>query len=113
MKVWKKLILCGFFLLIATGAMAARLVSDPYGPCGSAGEPICPVSAIIYEDGAEIATVSLQPDYSIDYDLGTMPTGEHTYTAVYVDALGRQGDISDPYLLLVKPAKPLNLRGAP
>jgi hypothetical protein len=110
----KKLIYLVIFCLIATGATAARLVCDPPGPCGSAGLPACPVKAEIFEDGISIATdVALEPDMSISYDLVSMPVGEHTYTAIYYDELGRVSVPSNPYVLLETVKPPSNLKGAP
>ena len=103
------------FLLMASVAFAEPfLVSDPYGPCGESGQSACPVTATIYENGVVVAdNVALQPDYSIKYDLSTMPTDEINYTATYKDALGRVSNVSNPYLLLKKGHAPLNLRASP
>ena len=71
---------------------------------------MCPVSADIFIDGALVASeISLEPDMSIWYDLVTMPTGEHSYTAIYRDDLGRPSELSDPYLLLRSPNRPSGL----
>ncbi len=76
---------------------------------------------MVYSESAEIVidhfsvadNVVLQPDYSIRYDLVIMPIGEHKYTAKYNYSVGRQSDLSDPYLFLEAGGPPLNLNAIP
>ena len=111
----KRLILV--LLLIPSVAIGAPfLISDPVDPlgCGASGQPMCPVSADVLQDGVVVASeIPLQSDMSIKYDLVSMPTSEYTYTAIYRDEIGRVSIASNPYLLLETALPPLNVRVIP
>jgi hypothetical protein len=111
----KNFILLLIVLVFASTGFSASLISDPHPDCGSPGQRECPVACEVFANGISLVdNYPLEPDMSIKYDLGSMPTGETTYTAKFIDQYGRKSALSPvPLLLLGVSNTPSGLRLTP
>lgn len=102
MKIWMRLILCLFCLVIPTIVLAAPfLVCDP-----QAGVDYYH----IYQDGVQIgADILAQPDGSLHYDLSAIAPGAYDWTAEACNVWGCE-ITPNPYVSPGAMSPPQNLR---